>query len=110
MRRLVQTIALAAALGALALGVWRDYGPYTAVRQAVVAYLVAYFLSGTVGLAGKAALRVLRDPDPEPEPDPREKRRRRRQQQQQLQHQQSPPASRPAAPAPEPAPPPAGTP
>ena len=79
MRRLVQTIALGAALVALALGVWRDYGAFTALKRATLAYLAAYFLAGGLSLITRAALGAVRDPEPEPEtePAPRKKRPRR---------------------------------
>ena len=76
MRRLVHTLALGAALVALALGVWRDYGAFTAVKRAALSYLVAYFLAGGLGMAARAALYASRDPEPEPEPEPKKKRRR----------------------------------
>jgi hypothetical protein len=76
--RTVQTLALGAALVALALGVWRDYGVAVAVKRTVIAYLAAYFLAGGVGLAARAALRASRDPEPDPEPEPDKPRRRRR--------------------------------
>ena len=78
MRRFVHTLALGAALVALALGVWRDYGAFTAVKRAALSYLVAYFLAGGLGVAGRAALWASRDPEPEPEPEPKKKKRRRK--------------------------------
>ena len=78
MKRLVHTLALGAALVALALGVWRDYGAFTAVKRAGLSYLVAYFLAGGLGVATRAALWASRDPEPEPEPVPERKKKRRR--------------------------------
>jgi len=78
MGRLVQSIALGAAMVSLALGVWRDYGAYTALKRAVLAYLAAYFLAGGLGLATRAALSAVRDPEPDPEPEAETDRRRRR--------------------------------
>ena len=78
MKRTVQTLALAAALVALSLGIWRDYGAFTTLKRAVVAYLVAYFLAAGTGLAARAALGAVKDPEPVDEPQPRRKERRNR--------------------------------
>jgi hypothetical protein len=78
MRQLVQTIALGAALVALALAVWRDYGAFTALKRALLAYLAAYFLAGGLGLATRAALGAVRDPEPEAERGPAARTRRPR--------------------------------
>jgi len=77
-KRLIHTIALGAALVALALAVWRDYGAFTALKRTVVSYLVAYFLAGGLGLAARAAVSALRDPEPEPDPDADKGKSRRR--------------------------------
>jgi hypothetical protein len=74
----VHTIALGAALVALAMGVWRDYGAFTALKRAGVAYLLAYFLAGGLGLAARAAVVAIGDPEPEPEPAPARGRSRRK--------------------------------
>ncbi len=78
MKRLIHTIALGAALVALALGVWRDYGAFTALKRTVISYLVAYFLAAGLGLAARAAVSALRDPEPEPAPEPARGKSRRR--------------------------------
>lgn len=76
MKRLVQTVALGAALLALAFGVWRDLDALMTLRRAALAYLVAYFLAAIAVLGCRAALRGVRDPDPEPEPEPADAGRR----------------------------------
>ena len=96
MRRLVQCIALGAATVALATAVWLDYGAFTALKRTAVAYLIAYFLAGGLGLVTRAALAAVRDPDPEPEPDPKTTRSKRR-------RRTVPNPGAPAAPAPDPA-------
>jgi hypothetical protein len=77
-KRTVQTLALAAALVALSLGIWRDYGAFTTLKRAVISYLVAYFLAAGTGLAARAALGAVKDPEPVAEPQPRRKPRRSR--------------------------------
>ncbi|MDD5718682.1 MAG: hypothetical protein PHQ53_03230 [Candidatus Krumholzibacteria bacterium] len=84
MKRLIQTVAVGAALVAVASGIWLDYGALLTLKRAVVAYLAAYFLGGIMYLAGRAALRGVRDPDPEPEPDPQEVARADRQRRRQV--------------------------
>ncbi len=81
MKNLVQSIALAAAVAAVAVGVWRDYTATVVLRQAAVAYLGAYFVAGAAWILCQAALRGVRDPEPPPEPpaDPRKRNRQRRQ-------------------------------
>lgn len=92
MKRLVHTLALGAALVALSLGVWRDYGAFTAVKRAAMSYLVAYFLAGGLGVAARAALWASRDPEPEPEPaETSKKPRRRRRRQPRIDAEQAPP-------------------
>jgi hypothetical protein len=79
MKRLVQTVAIGAALIAVALGVWRDCGTLLTLQRATLAYLLAYFLAGIMYLGGQAALAGAQDPEPPPPPeeDPRGKRQRR---------------------------------
>ncbi len=79
MRRMVQTVAVGAALSAVAVGVWRDYEPVATLQRAVGAYLAAYFAGGLVYLAGRAALRGVEDPPPPPaaEDAPNKSRRQR---------------------------------
>lgn len=79
MRRLVQTLALGAALIAVIVGVWRDYGAVVTLQRAAVAYLAAYFLAGLMSVAGSAALRGAREPAPPPEPDDKAQAGKRRQ-------------------------------
>ena len=64
MQRIIQTIALGAALISIALGIWRDYGSMLALKRALIAYLAAYFLAGLASLAFRAALHAVRDPEP----------------------------------------------
>lgn len=73
MKRLVQTVAIGAALIAVALGVWRDCGTLLTLQRAALAYLLAYFLAGIMYLGGQAALAGAQDPEPPPPPeeDPR---------------------------------------
>jgi hypothetical protein len=78
MRRLVQTIALAAALTAIALSVWRDYGLLLALKRAIIAYLSAYLVGAVLVLATRAALGALADPPPPPPPEPQRRKRRRK--------------------------------
>jgi hypothetical protein len=80
MKRLVQTVAIGAALVAVALGVWRDCGALLTLQRATLAYLLAYFLAGIMYLGGQAALAGARDPEPPPPPEEdnaRGKRKRR---------------------------------
>jgi len=63
-QRIIQTIALGAALISIALGIWRDYGSMLALKRALIAYLAAYFLAGISCLAFRAALHAVRDPEP----------------------------------------------
>jgi hypothetical protein len=81
MGRLVQTIALGAALLALGTGVWRDYGTWTVLERAGKAYLAAYLVAGVLVLITRGALGAVADPPPPPpEPEkPRRKRGRKRQ-------------------------------
>ncbi len=66
MKRLVHTLALGAALVALALGIWRDYGAFTALKRATIAYLATYFAAGGLGLTARLAVNAVRDPEPVP--------------------------------------------
>jgi hypothetical protein len=70
MKRLVQTIALGAALIALAVGVWRDLDMLMTLRRAALGYLLAYFLTAAAILGCRAALRGAEDPEPEVEAEP----------------------------------------
>ena len=74
MKRLVQTVAIGAALVAVALGVWRDCGALLTLQRATLAYLLAYFLAGIMFLGSQAALAGARDPEPPP-PAPEENAR-----------------------------------
>lgn len=64
MQRIIQTIALGAALISIALGIWRDYGSMLTLKRALIAYMSAYFLAGLASLAFRAALHAVRDPEP----------------------------------------------
>jgi len=77
MKRLVQTVAIGAALIAVALGVWRDCGTLLTLQRATLAYLLAYFLAGIMYLGGQAALAGAQDPEPPP-PPPEENTRGKR--------------------------------
>ena len=59
--KLAREAELAFATVALATGVWRDYGAFTALKRTLVAYLAAYFLAGGLGLAARAALAAVRE-------------------------------------------------
>jgi len=51
MLRLVRTVALAAALIALSVAIYRDAGVWVACKRAVISYLVFYFVSALLVLA-----------------------------------------------------------
>ena len=76
MGRLVQTIALGAALLALATGVWKDYATLTVLRRVLVAYLAAYLVAGVLILIARAALGAVADPPPPPDPEAGRRKRR----------------------------------
>lgn len=78
MRRMIQTLAIGAALAAVAVGVWRDYGALLTLKRAAVAYLAVYFVAGAIYLAAAAALRAVRDKPPPEESDGRQSARRRK--------------------------------
>ena len=54
MSRLIQTIALIAALAVLAAGLWQGWGLVTTVKRLVVAYLGFFFLGSLAALAVRA--------------------------------------------------------
>lgn len=54
MSRLIQTIALTAALAVLAASLWQDWGLVTTVKRLVVAYLGFFFLGALAALAVRA--------------------------------------------------------
>lgn len=67
MKSLIQTLAIGAALVAVAIGVWRDYGAVLTLKRAAVAYLAVYFVAGVIYLAARSALRAVQDPAPSQE-------------------------------------------
>ena len=54
MSRLIQIIALIAALAVLAASLWQDWGLVTTVKRLVVAYLGFFFLGALAALAIRA--------------------------------------------------------
>ncbi|MFO7653882.1 MAG: hypothetical protein R6X25_08690 [Candidatus Krumholzibacteriia bacterium] len=73
MRRIVHTVALCAALAAVAVGLWRDAGPTTTIVRAATAYLGCFLLAGALVLAVRLA-----EPAPAPEPAAEKRRASRR--------------------------------
>jgi hypothetical protein len=53
MLRLIQTLALAAALVALGTCIWRDYGVLAALPRVAIAYLATFFLGAVLALGGR---------------------------------------------------------
>lgn len=66
MARLVQTVALAAALATLVTCIWRDYSVMIALRRLVTAYLATFFVAGSIALVARL-LAGQRPPSPEVE-------------------------------------------
>ncbi len=56
MLRLVRTVALVAALIALAVAVYRDAGAWVACKRAVISYLVFYFVSALLVLVFRGGI------------------------------------------------------
>ncbi|RKZ09496.1 hypothetical protein DRQ50_15075 [bacterium] len=54
MSRLIQTIALSAALVVLTVSLWQDWGLVTTVKRLVVSYLGFFFLGALAALAVRA--------------------------------------------------------
>lgn len=54
MSRLIQTIALVAALAVLAASLWQGWGLVTTVKRLAVAYLGFFFLGSMAALAVRA--------------------------------------------------------
>jgi len=53
MLRLIQTLALGAALVALVTCIWRDYGILAALPRVAIAYLATFFLGAVLALGGR---------------------------------------------------------
>lgn len=53
MVRLIQTLALGAALVTLITCIWRDYGVFAAVPRVAIAYLTTFFLGAVLVLGGR---------------------------------------------------------
>jgi hypothetical protein len=53
MVRLIQTIALGAALVTLITCIWRDYGILAALPRVAIAYLATFFLGAVLALGGR---------------------------------------------------------
>ncbi len=68
MVRLIQTLALGAALVTLVSCIWRDYGVLAALPRVAVAYLATFFLGAVVALGA----RILTDAAAKPAAPPPE--------------------------------------
>jgi len=53
MLRLIQTLALGAALIALGTCIWRDYGVLAALPRVAIAYLATFFLGAVLAIGGR---------------------------------------------------------
>jgi hypothetical protein len=53
MVRLIQTLALGAALVALITCIWRDYGILAALPRVAIAYLATFFVGAAFALGGR---------------------------------------------------------
>jgi hypothetical protein len=100
MVRLIQTLALGAALVTLATCIWRDYGVLAALPRVVVAYLAAFFLGAVIALGGRLLTDLAAKPAPPP-PDPARKPATRRRQNRAPAPAPEEPAAAPAASAPD---------
>lgn len=56
MQRLVNTVSLVAALIALAVSVWRESGPWLALKRAGIAYLAFFTVSALLALVFRAGV------------------------------------------------------
>jgi len=68
MQRLVQCVAVVAALAALAVSVWRHESPWTALRRAGIAYLGFYTVGTLLALVYRAGVVAEAAPPRPPRP------------------------------------------
>ncbi len=79
MVRLIQTLALGAALVALVTCIWRDYGILAALPRVAIAYLATFFLGSVIALGARILADVAEKPAPPPPPTGKKTAARRRQ-------------------------------
>ena len=70
MQRVVNTLALMAALVALGVSIWRDAGPLDALRRAGIAYLGFFIVFAALALVFRAGVLAENRPAPPPAPPP----------------------------------------
>ena len=79
MVRLIQTLALGAALVALVSCIWRDYGVLAALPRVAIAYLATFFLGAVVALGARLLSDAAAKPATPPPAAGRKNATRRRQ-------------------------------
>lgn len=56
MQRLINTVAMAAALMAVIVAIWENHGLWVALKRSVVSYLVFYFVASLLILVFRAGV------------------------------------------------------
>ncbi len=72
MQRLIHTLGLAAALTAVVVSVWRDYGLLVALKRVAVSYLAVFFVASLLVLGYKLVVLLGADAETPAEPEPAE--------------------------------------